>query len=73
VAFVAGMAITVAEVDDKRAVPFQLYISAPWEVRAMLWPAHIVPPVAVTFGKGFTVTVALAFLKHPLVSAPMTV
>jgi uncharacterized membrane protein YqaE (UPF0057 family) len=40
----------------------------------VLLPAHMdVPPVAVTLGKGFTVTVTVAILVQPLASWPVTV
>jgi hypothetical protein len=68
----AGVAITDAEVEDTRAGPFQLNIGAPPAMSMMLWPLQIVPPVAVTVGVGLTVTIAFAFLEHPLPSVPVT-
>ena len=51
----------------------QLYVFAPFALMLILEPIHIVPPVAVTFGNGFTVTTHDDVLLHKFASVPVTI
>ncbi len=53
--------------------PVQVYADAPPAVKLAVEPAQIAGEFTVTFGKAFTVTVAIAEFVQPLASVPVTV